>query len=145
MKPLTLMLIIAGLATSACLAEDPKPSASEVYGSWKVVKINTTGAVTESEQRMNALVGSTLTITKDEVLEAGERPCAVVTPYPVASIVDTAKEVPVKAAPSPAAAGLPAKALMVDTGCLAVFKVGNNIVFGDRGAYYTAERMPDNH
>ena len=123
MKRLISMLIIAGLATSVCRAEAPKPLASEVYGIWKVVKINATGTVTESEQRMNALIGSTLTITKDQVLEADEPPCAVVTPYPVASIVDTVKEVPVKAAPSPA--GLPAKALMVDTGCLAVFKVGN--------------------
>jgi len=31
---------------------------------------------------------------------------------------------------------------MVDTGCLAVFKVGDKIVFGDRGAYYSAERAP---
>lgn len=141
MKRLVIISVIAAPATSACLAEAPQPSANEVYGTWKVTKINAVGTVTESEQRMNALLGTTLTITKDQVLEGGEAPCAVVKPYPLANMVDTAKEIPPQAAPSPAAAGLPPRALMVDTGCLAVFKVGNKIVIGDRGAYYAAERV----
>jgi len=105
MKLLIIVSVSAALATAACRAEPPQPSASEVFGAWKVTRINTVGTVTEGEQRMNALLGTTLIITKDQVLGAGAPPCAVVKPYPVANTVDTAKEVPPQAAPSPAAPG----------------------------------------
>lgn len=134
-----------GLAIGACHASRRavQINASDFYGAWTVTKINAVGRVSESEERMNALVGTVLTITADRVIEAGEDPCPIVKPYPIVSVVDTLDEVPIQAAPSPAAAGLPARALMLDSGCLAIFKVGDHIVFGDRGAYYEAERsMP---
>lgn len=134
-----------GLVIGACHASRivGQVNASDFYGAWTVTKINAVGRVSESEERMNALVGTVLTITADKVIEAGEDPCPIVKPYPIVSVVDTLDEVPVQAAPSPAAAGLPARAPMLDSGCLAIFKVGDHIVFGDRGAYYEAERsMP---
>jgi hypothetical protein len=142
MKCRPLLPCIVGLvAVAACHASAGQLSAADVYGQWRIIRINATGEITESEQRMNALLGTTLTLSADKVLEAGESPCRVVKPYPVVSTVDTADEVPIKAAASPAAAGLPPRAVMVDLGCIAVFVVDGHLVFSGRGAWYTAERV----
>jgi hypothetical protein len=140
MKRLAAALAGCLLAT-ACHGRPLATKASDFYGAWKVTKINTVGAVTESEAQMNALLGTTLTIAAEQVMEAGEEPCRIQQPYPTVSLVETRDQVPIQAAPSPAAAGLPAEAPMLDTGCLTVFMVGNHIVFADHGAFYTAERM----
>lgn len=143
MKPrVSPLVFLSAFAISACNAEQPAPvSADFFYGTWKVTHINATGEITEGESKMTSLVGASVTISSSTVHEGDEPPCQVVKPYPTLSVVKTIDEVAPKSAPSPAAAGLPEEAPMLDTGCMAFFEVGTHLIFNDRGAWYTAERI----
>jgi hypothetical protein len=134
--------LLAALVINACNAEQPAPvTANFFYDSWRVTKINTTGEITESESRMTSLIGAVVMISARTVQEGSQPPCQVLKPYPILSVVKTNDEVTPKSAPTTAAAGLPEEAPMLDTGCMAFFKVGTHLVFTDRGAWYTAERV----
>lgn len=143
MKPkVSPLLFLATFTISACNAQQPAlVSADFFYGTWKVTKINTAGEITESESKMLSLVGASVTISSSTVHEGDEPPCQLVKPYPILSVVKTIDEVAPKSALSPAAAGLPEEAPMLDTGCMAFFKAGSHLIFNDRGAWYTAERL----
>lgn len=129
--------ISACMAVSTCQAT---PSASSFYyGTWKVTRIITYTHIAESEARMKALIGSSVVLAPGKVVEGNEEVCPVGADGPEISFVDAREEVAEEGI-TPEAAGLPAHVEKLDYGCMAFYRVGDKLVFSDRGAYYEAAK-----
>ncbi|WP_157510954.1 hypothetical protein [Frateuria sp. Soil773] len=88
---------------------------------------------------MKALIGSSIVLAAGKVVESGEEVCPVHA-APVIALVDSRDEVEGEGI-TPEAAGLPARVEKLDYGCIAFYRVGDRLIFNDRGAYYEAARI----
>lgn len=134
-------LLLVLLIGEACHAGDRPVSASEFYGTWKVTRIAAVGYGSDSEARMKALVGTKVKVSAQEIVEGGDV-CDLSGEHVAVSLVDTYQDADIRLGRvSPAVIGLPKVAPKMDAGCMILFKAGKRLVFGDRGAYYMAERI----
>lgn len=136
------VIVLAGLLwLGACHATGPMSSSlDEFNGTWVVTKINNYATITTSEANMKALIGAKIIIGNDKVIDNGELACELNPKTDTVTTVDTAKDMPPQDGISAASAGLPSRALKLQTSCQDFYKNGDKLIFGERGAYYTAER-----
>lgn len=88
---------------------------------------------------MKALVGSSVVLAPGKVVEGNEEVCPVGADGPEISFVNAREEVAEEGI-TPEAAGLPTHVEKLDYGCMAFYRVGDTLVFSDRGAYYEAAK-----
>lgn len=136
-----LLLFCALFAASACAAGGKPISMSDFYGNWKVTKINVVDDITTSASYRQALVGTVIHISAEKVTEAGEDDCLIDPSTDKVSMVNSAQEMWPTEGVTPHAVGLPLRVEKLELSCMDFYKVGDRLVFGDRGAWYTAERV----
>lgn len=139
MKQVAWGFIALLVITSSHAANSVKPD--DFYGTWKVTRIITVGYVSTSEAEMNALIGTNVTISAKQ-LTAGGDVCPLEHHTVIATIVDTSKDPDLLLGRiPPEQLGMPHFAPKLDAGCMMFYKVDNRLIFADRGAYYSAERV----
>ena len=139
MKRIALAVMVWPVIASSHAADSAKPD--DFYGTWKVTKIVAVGYVSTSEAGMDALIGTNVTISAKQLTAGGD-----VFPLEhhtvIASIVDTDKDPDLRLGRiPPKQLGLPHLAPKLDAGCMMFYKAGDRLIFGDRGAYYSANRI----
>jgi len=139
MKRIALAVMVWPVIASSHAADSAKPD--DFYGTWKVTKIVAVGYVSTSEAGMDALIGTNVTISAKQLTAGGD-----VFPLEhhtvIASIVDTDKDPDLRLGRiPPKQLDLPHLAPKLDAGCMMFYKAGDRLIFGDRGAYYSANRI----
>jgi hypothetical protein len=135
--PFALLLLCVG----ACRAAKDVASIADFYGSWKVVRISAVDDITTSAKYRQALVGTIIRISPEKVTQTGEDDCPVDPSTDKASMVDSTQEMWRSEDLTPKAIGLPRQVEKLSLSCMDFYKVNDHLVFGDRGAWYIAERM----
>lgn len=132
--------LVLGLATNACIAQEPTGIASSFEGQWTVTDVVGYSDVSGGIPEAKMLLGKTLRISADEIEFAGQR-CRPHGGF-VARSVETAPKLKDYYGINREDTGLPQTTLLLDSpNCTPVFRVDQHrIVFGQDGVILRAIR-----